>query len=105
LVFTVSLLDFQHKRYSVENKPASSLLVFLGKALDGCLYVCVVKHVVTGGTLTRIPDKGHVSARASAEKFPEGPTEKIPENSKNNRKIALLSLFQEGRGQRKKDRK
>jgi len=31
-----------------------------------------------------------VSARASAEKFPGRPTEKI---AKNDRKIALLSLF------------
>jgi len=57
--------------------------------------------------LTRIPvpEKGHFSARASAEKFPERPTEKIPENSKNDRKIALLNLFQEGGEQRKKDQK
>ena len=33
-VFTASLLDAQHQRDSVENKPAS-LLVPLGKALSG----------------------------------------------------------------------
>jgi len=67
----------------VENKPARSLLVSLGKAHDGgCLYVCVVKHLVTGGRLSRRPEKGHFSARASAEKFPGGPTEKIPEKAK-----------------------
>jgi len=48
----------------------------------------VVKHVVTGGRLTRIPDKGHFSTRASAEKYSGGPTKNIPENSKNDRKIA-----------------
>jgi len=31
-------------------------------------------------------------ARASAEKFPGGPTKKRPKNSKKHRKIALLSL-------------
>ena len=35
LVFTVSLLDAQHLRDSVENKPASSLVVPLGKTLSG----------------------------------------------------------------------
>ena len=34
LIFTASLLDAQHQRDSVENKPAS-LLVPLGKALSG----------------------------------------------------------------------
>jgi len=51
----------------------------LGKALDGMLYVCVVKHVVSGGRLTRRPEKGHFSARASAEKFPGGSTGKNTE--------------------------
>ena len=35
LVFTASLLDAQHLRDSVENKPASLLVVPLGKALSG----------------------------------------------------------------------
>ena len=35
LVFTASLLDDQHLRDSVENKPASLLLVPLEKALSG----------------------------------------------------------------------
>ena len=35
LVFTASLLDAQHQRNSVENKPASLLVVLLGKALSG----------------------------------------------------------------------
>ena len=35
LVFTASLLDAQHLRYSVENKPASLLVVPLGKAFNG----------------------------------------------------------------------
>jgi len=36
-------------------------------------------------------------SRASAEKFSGGgATEKIPKNSKKDRKIALLSLSQEG---------
>ena len=34
-VFTASLLDVQHLRDSVENKPASLLVVPLGKALSG----------------------------------------------------------------------
>ena len=37
LVFTASLLDAQHERDSVENKPASLLVVPLGKALSGIL--------------------------------------------------------------------
>ena len=35
LVFTTSLLDAQHQRDSVENKPASLLVVPLGRALSG----------------------------------------------------------------------
>ena len=35
LVFTVSMLDAQHLRDSVENKPASLFVVPLGKALSG----------------------------------------------------------------------
>ena len=35
LVFTASLLDAQHERDSVENKPASLLVVPLGKTLSG----------------------------------------------------------------------
>ena len=34
-VFTASVLDVQHYRDSVENKPASLLVVLLGKALSG----------------------------------------------------------------------
>ena len=35
LVFTASLLDVQHQRNNVEPKPASLLVVPLGKALSG----------------------------------------------------------------------
>ena len=35
LVFTASLIDTQHYRDSVENKPASLAVVPLGKALNG----------------------------------------------------------------------
>ena len=35
LVFTASLLDAQHLRDSVKNKPASLFVVPLGKALSG----------------------------------------------------------------------
>ena len=35
LVFTTSLIDALHLRDSVENKPASLLVVPLGKALNG----------------------------------------------------------------------
>ena len=35
MVFTASLLGAQHIRDSVENKPASLLVVSLGKALNG----------------------------------------------------------------------
>jgi len=39
--------------------------------------------------------------RASAEKFSGGvPTEKRPKDSKKDRKIALLSLFQGGNGKK-----
>ena len=41
LVFTASLLDAQHYRDSVENKPASLLVVPLGKALSGIFYLGV----------------------------------------------------------------
>ena len=35
MVFIASLLDAQHQRDSVKNKPASLLVVLLGKALFG----------------------------------------------------------------------
>ena len=35
LVFTAFLFDVQHQRDSVENKPASLLVVPLGRALNG----------------------------------------------------------------------
>ena len=35
LVFTAFLLDAKHEGDSVENKPASSLVVLLGKVLNG----------------------------------------------------------------------
>ena len=35
LVFTASLLDAQHLRDSVKNKPVSLLVMPLGKALNG----------------------------------------------------------------------
>ena len=35
LVFTASLLDAQHERDSVENKPESLLVVLMEKALSG----------------------------------------------------------------------
>ena len=37
MVFTAFLFDAQHKRYNVENKQASLLVVPLGKALSGIL--------------------------------------------------------------------
>ena len=35
MVFTVSLLGAQRNKICMENKPASSLVVFFGKALNG----------------------------------------------------------------------
>jgi len=49
LVVTASLLDIQHLRDSVKNKPASSLAP-LGKALTGFLYLWMIWQVVTGGS-------------------------------------------------------
>ena len=42
LVFAASLLDAQHLRDSVKNKPASLLVVPLGKALSGLPHLGVV---------------------------------------------------------------
>ena len=42
LAFTASLLDAQHSRDSVENKPASLLVVPLGQALSGIPHLGVV---------------------------------------------------------------
>ena len=42
LAFTASLLDAQHQRDSVKNKPASLLVVPLGKALSGIPHLGVV---------------------------------------------------------------
>ena len=41
-VFTASLLDAQHQRDSVANKPASLLVEPLGKALKGISHLGVV---------------------------------------------------------------
>ena len=46
LIFTASLLDAQHLRDSVENKPASLLVVPLGKALSGIPHLGVVDRWV-----------------------------------------------------------
>ena len=42
LVLTASLLDAQHYRDSMENKPASLLVVRLGKTLSGISHLGVV---------------------------------------------------------------
>ena len=42
LVFTASLLDAQHQRDSLKNKPTSLLVVPLGKALSGIPHLGVV---------------------------------------------------------------
>ena len=49
-VFTASLLDVLHRRDSVENKPASLLIVPLGKALHG-IPPSWSQGVATGGGL------------------------------------------------------
>ena len=45
LVFTVSLLDAQHQRDSVKNKPANLLVVPLGKALGWIPPSCCGRQV------------------------------------------------------------
>jgi len=42
--------------------------------------------------------------KASAEKFPGGPTEKRPKNNKKTKKVALLKLFQEGSTEKKTEK-
>jgi len=71
----------------VENQSAISLAVPWARHLRGCLYLCVVRQVVTGGRLIRRPEKAHFCAKASAEKFSRWA------NGKKYHKIALLSLF------------
>jgi len=50
-----SLVKSDQNTFKCEDRPASSLVVSLGKAFNGinCLYLCMVKMVVTGGSLTR----------------------------------------------------
>ena len=45
LIFTASLLDAQHQRDSVDNKPASLLAMPLGKALNGITPSCCGKQM------------------------------------------------------------
>ena len=51
MVFTASLLGAQHKRNSAENKPASLLVVSLGKALNGMPPSLCDKQMVKLSTL------------------------------------------------------
>ena len=43
LLFTASLLEAQHPRDNAENKPASLLVVRLGKALPSCCFLHVAE--------------------------------------------------------------
>jgi len=91
----------------VENKPKSSLVVPLGKALYGMLLTLSkgVSRKISRGeatekirlkSITKLPSTLSVSCnpggkrppltRASAEKFPGRPTEKRPKNSKKGEK-------------------
>ena len=51
MVFTASLLGAQHMRDSVENKPASMLVVSLGKALNGTPPSLCGRQMVGPGSL------------------------------------------------------
>ena len=51
MIFTASLLGAQHNRDSVENKPASLLVVSLGKTLNGMLPFSCGRQVVGQGSL------------------------------------------------------
>ena len=52
MVFTASLLGAQHNRDSVEYKPASSLVVFLGKTLNGMVPSLCDRQVAGPSSLT-----------------------------------------------------
>ena len=52
MVFTASLLGAQHNRDNVENKPASLLVVSLGKALNGIPPSSCGRQVVGPSSLT-----------------------------------------------------
>ena len=54
LVFTVSLLDAQHLRDRVEKKPASLLVVPLGKTLIGIPHLSVVDRLLATPKRARI---------------------------------------------------
>ena len=51
MLFTASLLGTQQNRDSVENKPASLLVVSLGKTLNGMLLSLCGRQVVGPSTL------------------------------------------------------
>ena len=51
MVFTASLLGAQHNRDGVENKPASLLVVSLGKTLNGMASSLCGKQVVGPSSL------------------------------------------------------
>ena len=51
MVFTASLLGAQHIRDSVENKPASLPVVYLGKALNGMPPSLCGRHMVGPSSL------------------------------------------------------
>ena len=68
MVFTASLLGAQHKRDSVENKPASLLVVSLGKALKRDASVFMWQ--TDGGTKQSTLRGGPVSNNRVKQWFP-----------------------------------
>jgi len=62
MVFTASLLDNQHlKRVSVEIGQQVRLLCLWTRDLMDCLYLSVIRLVVTGGSLTPLLSFGRVT--------------------------------------------
>ena len=69
MVSTASLLEARHLRNVVENKPASSLVVFLGKALNGTPASLCEKQVAKTPRKCQLPSERGYLVQKTAIQF------------------------------------
>jgi len=78
----------------------------LGKALEGMpLPLCGYRQVVTGGRLTRRPEKGHSSAERRQKNFREVNEKNTEKKKKIPNNSTIKPLQEGGERERHKDRK
>ena len=77
IVFTACLLGVQHKRDSVENKPASLLVVPLAKKLNGMLPSLCDRQVAPRTGSTRVVLRRQVKIDSNLENIPYDTTTRV----------------------------